>query len=116
MSTTAAPRFSGTWRRYQEGCLAAFEDDRANGRDKTLLVAPPGSGKTLVGLEIVRRLGLPALVLCPTLTIQAQWRERQSLFGGPRDEVHLLTYQSLCQAEDPDGMLRDAAYRHWAHE
>ena len=100
-------RFRGTWRHYQQGCLAAFEADRAAGRDKTLLVAPPGSGKTLVGLEIVQRLGVPALVLCPTQTIQRQWRERQALFGGPSDDFHLLTYQSLCQADDPDGMLRD---------
>ncbi len=109
-------RFRGTWRRYQEGCLAAFEADRAAGRDKTLLVAPPGSGKTLVGLEIVRRIGLPALVLCPTQTIQGQWRERQELFDGLGDDVHLLTYQSLCQADDPDGMLREAASRHWIAE
>jgi superfamily II DNA or RNA helicase len=109
-------QFRGTWRHYQEGCLAAFETDRAAGRDKTLLVAPPGSGKTLVGLEIVHRLGHPALVLCPTQTIQSQWRERQSLFGGPRDDIHLLTYQAICQADDPDGMLRDAAERHWIHE
>jgi len=109
-------RFRGEWRRYQEGCLAAFEADRAAGRDKTLLVAPPGSGKTLVGLEIVHRLALPALVLCPTQTIQSQWRERQALFGGASDDVHLLTYQALCQADDPDGMLREAAARHWVHE
>jgi superfamily II DNA or RNA helicase len=108
--------FRGTWRRYQEGCLAAFEADRAAGRDKTLLVAPPGSGKTLIGLEIVRRLGQPAVVLCPTQTIQRQWGDRQSLFGGASGDVHLLTYQSLCQADDPDGMLADAAARHWAVE
>ena len=79
-------------------------------------MAPPGSGKTLVGLEIVHRLALPALVLCPTQTIQSQWRERQALFGGASEDVHLLTYQSLCQADDPDGMLRDAAARHWVVE
>jgi hypothetical protein len=108
--------FGGTWRRYQEGCLAAFEADRAAGRDRTLIVAPPGSGKTLVGLEIVHRLAMPALVLCPTQTIQSQWRERQALFGGVRDDLHLLTYQSLCQADDPDGLLREAAERHWVRE
>ena len=27
-----------------------------------------------------------------------------------------MTYQSLCQADDPDGMLRAAAERHWAAE
>jgi superfamily II DNA or RNA helicase len=64
----------------------------------------------------VRRLGHPALVLCPTQTIQRQWADQQELFGGVSDEVKLLTYQSLCQASDPDGMLRGAAERHWAFE
>ena len=111
--TYEAWRFTGAWRHYQELCLEAFEADRAAGETRTLLVAPPGSGKTLIGLEIVRRLGLPAVVLCPTQTIQRQWRERQALFGTVSDDVHLLTYQSLCRADDPDGMLRAAAERHW---
>ena len=55
----------------------------------------------------MRRLGAPALVLCPSQTIQRQWGEKQALFGGRRDDLHLLTYQSLCQADDPDGMLRE---------
>ncbi|HEV2814911.1 MAG TPA: DEAD/DEAH box helicase family protein, partial [Solirubrobacteraceae bacterium] len=112
----AAWRFAGEWRHYQRLCLDAFEADREAGEEKTLLVAPPGSGKTLIGLEIVRRLGVPAVVLCPSQTIQRQWRERQALFGGVSDDVHLLTYQSLCRADDPDGMLREAAERHWAAE
>ena len=77
----SAWQFSGQWRRYQSLCLDAFEADRAAGRDQTLVVAPPGSGKTVVGLEVVRRLGTPALVLCPSLTIQRQWAEKQALFG-----------------------------------
>ena len=76
--------FTGQWRGYQSQCLEAFEADRAAGRHQTLLVAPPGSGKTVVGLEIVRRLGVPALVLCPSRTIQRQWGEKQALFGAGR--------------------------------
>jgi superfamily II DNA or RNA helicase len=108
--------FTGTWRRYQAECLDAFEADRAAGRHQTLLVAPPGSGKTVVGLEIVRRLGRPALVLCPSQVIRDQWSARQALFGAPDPALHPLTYQALCQAGDPDGLLRDAAERHWAAE
>ena len=114
--TLAGWRFAGDWRHYQELCLEAFEADRAAGERRTLLVAPPGSGKTLIGLEIVRRLGVPAVVLCPSQTIQRQWQERQELFGGVSEDVHLLTYQALCRADDPEGMLREAAARHWAAE
>ena len=46
--------FGGTWRRYQKAAIAAFERDRAEGRRRTHIVAPPGSGKTLVGVELVR--------------------------------------------------------------
>ena len=61
----SAWRFSGQWRRYQTLCLDAFESDCAAGRDQTLVVAPPGSGKTVVGLEVVRRLGAPAAGAVP---------------------------------------------------
>ncbi len=108
--------FAGQWRGYQAQCLDAFEADRAGGRHQTLLVAPPGSGKTVVGLEVVRRLGVPALVLCPSRTIQRQWAEKQALFGPVSEDLHALTYQSLCQASDPEGMLREAAERVWAAE
>jgi len=108
--------FRGQWRGYQRGCLEAFEADIAGGRDGTLLVAPPGSGKTVVGLEIVRRIGAPAVVLCPTRTIQRQWVDKQALFGPASKDLHALTYHALCQTSDPEGMLRDAASRLWAHE
>lgn len=109
-------RFSGQWRRYQTLGLEAFEADRAAGRPQTLLVAPPGSGKTVMGLEIVRRLDMPALVLCPSQTIQRQWNDQQALFGPRSDDVHALTYQAICQTSDPEGVLREAAERHWAQE
>ncbi len=112
----SAWQFSGQWRRYQSLCLDAFEADCAAGRDQTLVVAPPGSGKTVVGLEVVRRLGTPALVLCPSLTIQRQWAEKQALFGPSSEDLHVLTYQSLCQTTDPEGMLRAAAQRIWLQE
>lgn len=108
--------FTGRWRGYQAQCLDAFEADRAAGRHQTLLVAPPGSGKTVVGLEIVRRIGAPAVVLCPSRTIQRQWGEKQVLFGPVCPDLHALTYQSLCRTSDPEGMLRDAAERAWAAE
>ena len=41
--------FAGEWRRYQLLALDAFERDRAAGRRHTHIVAPPGSGKTLIG-------------------------------------------------------------------
>lgn len=108
--------FDGSWHRYQELALEAFERDRANGASQTLIVAPPGAGKTLIGLEVVRRVGAPAVVLCPTQTIQRQWHDKQQLFGGRRDELRVLSYQALCQADDPDDLLRGVAERRWVDE
>ena len=56
-------RFAGAWRHYQELALDAFEADRIAGRRSTHLVAPPGSGKTLLGFEILRRIGATRCVL-----------------------------------------------------
>ena len=39
----------------------------------TYIVMPPGSGKTMVDLEIARRLGNRVLALGPNTAIQAQW-------------------------------------------
>jgi len=55
-------------------------------------------------------------VLCPTQTIQRQWHDKQELFGGSHREVRVLTYQALCQADDPDDLLRGLAERRWAQE
>lgn len=115
-TSLAGLRLRGELRPYQQLALAAFEADRAAGRRSTHLVAPPGSGKTVIGLEIVRRLDRPALVLAPTATIAAQWADKLSLFTdspagflAPSGPLHVLTYQSICQTSDPGGALRAAA-------
>src|SRR5205823_2519251 len=97
-------REAGDLPAHRDPADVAFELDRAAGRRSTHLVAPPGSGKTVIGLEIVRRLARPALVLAPTATIQSQWSEKLALFTdtpssytGDRGPLHVLTYQSICQ-------------------
>lgn len=46
-----------------------------------MAIYTPGSGKTILGLEVVRRLNRPTLILAPTITIRNQWVERfQELF------------------------------------
>jgi len=74
-------RFRGTWRPYQARVLGELATHLDDGR--VHLVAPPGSGKTLLGLETVVRLGRPALVLAPTLALRDQWLARfAELFEG----------------------------------
>ena len=74
MKTFDKVRFAWTFRTYQQTVL-----DRASThlRDGHIhIVAAPGSGKTILGLELVRRLGRPALILAPSVTIRRQWGER----------------------------------------
>lgn len=45
--------------------------------DKHLhVIAPPGSGKTVLGLEVMLRLNKPTLILAPTVAIRNQWIQR----------------------------------------
>ncbi len=87
MTVSGAPEVSGlafphAWRRYQDLVLDAFEDDRRNGRRSTYVVAPPGSGKTLLGMEMVRRLGTRALVLASSATRGPGLARRRPAAGG----------------------------------
>lgn len=66
--------FKGTFRNYQARVLADAEIHLADNR--VHIVAAPGSGKTILGLELIFRIGEPALVLSPTLSIRNQWKQR----------------------------------------
>lgn len=66
-------RFHGEWRHYQRLALEAFERDRERGRRHTHVVAPPGSGKTLMGIEMVSCIGRRAVVLAPNSAVQSVW-------------------------------------------
>lgn len=99
--------FRGTWRPYQARVLAELEEHLDD--DRLHLVAAPGSGKTVVGLEVVRRLDEPTLVLAPTLTVRDQWIDRLGMFldgasawvstdlDAP-EALTVITYQALHEA------------------
>ncbi len=67
-------QFKGRWRSYQERVLSNAEKYLSD--HKLHLVAAPGSGKTTLGIELIRRLGAPCLILSPSITIRQQWLER----------------------------------------
>lgn len=66
--------FRKEWRVYQSRLLEHL--DRYLDNKRLHLVAAPGSGKTVIGLEVIRRINQPTLVLAPTITIRGQWVER----------------------------------------
>jgi len=66
--------FQFPWRTYQARILADLDTFLVD--EKLHIVAPPGSGKTVLGLEVVKRLNQPTLILAPTITIRNQWADR----------------------------------------
>ncbi len=107
--------FPGTFRRYQTMAIDAFEKSRASGRRRAYLVLPPGAGKTLVGLEIARRLGNRTLALGPNTAIQEQWVKQWSQYQPATVEasdradltapITALTYQAICNFDSHNPLL-----------
>lgn len=74
MENFSKTSFHGTFRSYQQSVL---DNSKKFLKDNKLhIVAAPGSGKTTLGLELIRRLNAPALVFAPSVTIREQWGER----------------------------------------
>jgi superfamily II DNA or RNA helicase len=102
--------FQGDLRPSQREVVALARHKLASGAARRLhIAAPPGSGKTVLGLyiwaQVVKR---PAVVLSPNAAIQAQWAARIDLFQDCATPANLvstdpaqpafltsLTYQAL---------------------
>lgn len=67
-------KFKGIWREYQARVLK--NADKYKKDNRIHIVAAPGSGKTTLGIELMIRMGEPALVLAPSITIREQWVTR----------------------------------------
>jgi len=86
MGGLSSLQFRHPFRKYQRQILDQVETSNAIDR-KHHIVAPPGSGKTIVGLELIRRFDEPAVVFAPTATIQQQWCEEVDLFTRGRRAI-----------------------------
>ncbi len=83
--------FKGTFRSYQQNVLNKMDTYL---QDKKIhIVAAPGSGKTTLGIELIRRLKQPALILSPSITIRNQWGKRIK-DGFLNDEEEITDYLS----------------------
>ena len=113
-------QFRGTFRDYQQRVLDNADKYLKDG--KINIVAAPGSGKTILGLELIRRLASPCIVLSPTTAIRQQWGERfkdlfldnvedfSLLFSNDLHHIKLInsiTYQALYTAVDKISATED---------
>lgn len=124
-STFPRIEFNGTLRPSQADVVRIAQEQLAENSRRLHIVAPPGSGKTVVGLylwaELIKK---PCLVLSPNSAIQSQWAARTDLFDASIDRSKLvstdpenpafltsLTYQSVTMParniEDVDRQSRD---------
>jgi len=85
-------KFKYRWRKYQQRVLDELQGHLADG--SLHVIAPPGSGKTVLGLEVALRLNQATLILAPTIAIRNQWIQRFC-------ELFLQTEQT------PDWISRD---------
>ncbi len=132
--TEPFPEFhwTGDLRPSQQAAVEVARRQLAEGKRRLHVVAPPGTGKTILGLYLwaleVRR---PAVVLSPNTAIQMQWAQRASLFsahqnGRPLEVSSLvstdpeqpalltsLTYQSVTLPQRGGDDLNEAALGIW---
>lgn len=124
-------QFSGDLRPSQRDVVEIARAQLTQGERRLHIVAPPGSGKTVLGLYLwAECLRVPALVLSPNSAIQMQWAARTSLFAVdgkqpfPRSQLvstdpqtprllTSLTYQSVTLPRRGDDDLDEAARRRW---
>lgn len=115
-------RFHGVLRTYQAEVLERIP---AGTDEKMHIVAPPGSGKTLLGVLLAAREGHRTLVLAPTVTIREQWvrtaRDLAPDAGAVSDDprtlgdLTVLTYQLLSVTGD-GSPFEDLARLQWIAE
>lgn len=120
--------FRQPFRKYQRMILEQIVDLQKD--HKYHIVAPPGSGKTIIGLELVRRFNEPAVIFAPTTTIQAQWYEKLGMFLQPTDDIsqtasmeagrsapiRIFTYQLISTPSKAREHIKYAALILWQEE
>lgn len=76
-------KWNAQLREYQKPAVEA-----ATKKDFGVIVAPPGSGKTIMGLKIIADKQQPALIIVHRKHLAEQWIERiQAFLGIPKNEI-----------------------------
>lgn len=127
-------RFQFPLRRYQQEIVELIKIKVERGEKELHIVAPPGAGKTIIGLHIVSQFKCPSIIISPNTTIQAQWGQKAKLFLPPELEpfglddiignhedkplkpITLLTYQVLSTPSKEIEYLEKLAHKSWLEE
>jgi hypothetical protein len=75
--------FSAALKEHQNAAVAASDV-----KDIGVIVAPPGSGKTVIGLKIIAQKQQPALIIVHRKQLAEQWMERiETFLNIPKKEI-----------------------------
>ncbi|HET8964020.1 MAG TPA: DEAD/DEAH box helicase family protein, partial [Chitinophagales bacterium] len=78
--------FNAALRNHQLGAIEAVSK-----KDYGVIVAPPGSGKTVIGLKIIVDKGQPALIIVHRKQLLEQWTERiEAFLGIPKKDIGVI--------------------------
>ncbi|HMP52501.1 MAG TPA: DEAD/DEAH box helicase family protein, partial [Candidatus Melainabacteria bacterium] len=121
-------------RKYQKQIIELCKKKLEAGEKELHIVAPPGSGKTILGYEIISQFKCPSLVLCPNNTIATQWNAkledffpegdiefaRAEVLGSyldrPLKPITIMTYQALSLPGAEKEYLTGLARKEWISE
>lgn len=78
--------FNATLRNHQVKVI-----ETVSKKDFGVIVAPPGSGKTIIGLKIISAKKQPALIVVHRKHLLEQWQDRiQAFLGIPKHEIGII--------------------------
>lgn len=78
--------FNATLRNHQNKAIETISK-----KDFGVIVAPPGSGKTIMGLKIIADKKQPALIVVHRKQLLEQWQERiQAFLAIPKNEIGII--------------------------
>ncbi len=90
--------FRYPFRDYQKRVLDQAE--QLFNDQKLHIVAAPGAGKTVLGLEVIRRLNQKTLILVPTVNLRNQWKARFLELFLPEEVTGMREYWEQNFSED----------------
>lgn len=86
LSPSISYAFNASLRNHQLGVIEAVSK-----KDYGVIVAPPGSGKTVIGLKIIADKRQPALIIVHRKQLLEQWTERiEAFLGIPKRDIGII--------------------------
>jgi hypothetical protein len=97
------------WSDAEQACLDAVEQRRAAGHHLLSAAVPEGTPTRVIGAELIRRIGLPALVLVKGAEKKRPWADAAAELGPVDGVLWVRTYAHLGAAGPRGALGRQAA-------